>query len=318
MNAVIVSPTTSALDLALAAWLDAKRGRSGSVRTAETYAATLTAFREALHDVGLELDSDPRPVALVLQAWCGRNEPSPATYNQRVSIVSSFYAFAIRRGLVTSTINPADLVERRTVPSYHHVRALDPVQVRARLAAIDCSSMQGLRDYAVLLVALATGRRVSEIASLRWKHVRVSEDRVTLEFPRTKGGKLMQDTLPPATGRVLLQWLQRYYGADLSAVSPEAPLWTALATSPRGQRGAALTPRQIQNICRSRLGVHFHALRHTFAHAMNTVGAPVTLIQSRLGHSNLATTSRYLAALQRAENPYGAQVEALFVTEEPA
>ena len=35
-------------------------------------------------------------------------------------------------------------------------------------------------------------------------------------------------------------------------------------------------------------------------------------IQARLGHSNLATTGRYLAALRAAENPQSEALETLF------
>jgi integrase len=37
-------------------------------------------------------------------------------------------------------------------------------------------------------------------------------------------------------------------------------------------------------------------------------GAAVTEIQRRLGHGNLATTQRYLEALESADNPYGEQL----------
>ena len=51
-----------------------------------------------------------------------------------------------------------------------------------------------------------------------------------------------------------------------------------------------------------------HSLRHTFAQGMEDVGAKVSDIQARLGHSSLATTGRYLQALKRSKN---AQADAL-------
>ncbi len=45
---------------------------------------------------------------------------------------------------------------------------------------------------------------------------------------------------------------------------------------------------------------------------MEDAGAKVSEIQSRLGHASLAATSRYLAALGSAENPYAATLENLF------
>ncbi|MCS7001039.1 MAG: site-specific integrase [Candidatus Kapabacteria bacterium] len=301
------------IELARAAWLDAKQGRSGSVRTGATYAVVFDTFRSTLHAVGLDVDSDPHAVALVLQAWCGRNNPSPATYNLRRSIVSSFYTFALQRGLLALACNPATLVERRTVAEYDRARGLEPTLVRARLAAIDRTTLRGLRDYALLTVTLATGRRVAEIAGLRWRHVTLVSERVTLEF-RVKGGRKMHDTLPPQTGRALLSWLTAWY-SNVEELPPDAPLWPALSAGRGGRKGEALKPRQLQNICRTRLGTHFHALRHTFARTMDAVGAPITVTQARLGHQNLATTSRYVAALQRAENPFGIHVETLFISE---
>ena len=45
----------------------------------------------------------------------------------------------------------------------------------------------------------------------------------------------------------------------------------------------------------------------------------VNQIQARLGHESLATTSRYLAALKRAENPHAAKVADLLRSKrEPA
>jgi site-specific recombinase XerD len=40
--------------------------------------------------------------------------------------------------------------------------------------------------------------------------------------------------------------------------------------------------------------VHPHALRHSFAAEMASEGVPMNVIQKALGHSSLATTSRYL------------------------
>src|SRR5437868_525661 len=78
-NQELVSGARNSIDLAVAAWLDSKRGRSGSANTGKIYASTITDFRAALQLGGLDLDADPRAVALTAQAWAGRNTPAPAT-----------------------------------------------------------------------------------------------------------------------------------------------------------------------------------------------------------------------------------------------
>ncbi|MBA7495702.1 Tyrosine recombinase XerC [subsurface metagenome] len=40
--------------------------------------------------------------------------------------------------------------------------------------------------------------------------------------------------------------------------------------------------------------VHPHGLRHTMSAQLAREGAPMNLIQQQLGHTSLATTSRYL------------------------
>jgi site-specific recombinase XerD len=77
----------------------------------------------------------------------------------------------------------------------------------------------------------------------------------------------------------------------------------------RQNKGGALSIQAIADICERHLGTSkVHALRHTFARAMLEQGAAVTEIQRRLGHGNLATTQRYLEALESADNPYSEQL----------
>lgn len=290
------------LELAIASWLDAKAGRSGSPHTARIYRTGFADFRAALHRTGLELDADPRAVALAAQAWASHGNPAGATYNLRLAVLSSFYLFARKQGLLDRE-NPIALVERRPEQSYGQATALTPDYVRRQLAAIDRSTLAGQRDYAILSVTLVTGRRVAEIASLRWEHVQAMENgAVKLFFRRTKGGKTMADILPIVVSRALTSYLHTLYGQQLSTLAPDAPIWIAVA---RNRYGLPLSPHALGVICHQHLHTHFHALRHTFARTMEDTGAKVSEIQGRLGHESLATTGKYLAALRRADNPHG-------------
>ena len=47
--------------------------------------------------------------------------------------------------------------------------------------------------------------------------------------------------------------------------------------------------------------VHAHGLRHTHAAELAHEGVPMNVIQAQLGHSNIATTSRYLQHIAPAE-----------------
>lgn len=321
-QALVTHSGGASIELAIAAWLHAKRQRSNSERTARAYADTLASFRAVLRSGGLDLDSDRRAVGLAAQAWASapreNGEPvASSTINQRLAILSSFYAFAIRRELLAIDGNPIDRLERAKVQDYAGARSLDTGDVAEQLAAIDRRDTEGKRDYSLLCVALETGRRRAELAALRWQDVMLSGGRVTLTWRRAKGGKVMVDQLTPSAGDALLGWLYAAYGRDLGTLAPDAPVWISLARN--GTRGHQLTPQAITLICERRLGVSkVHALRHTFAHSMEAAGAPVSLIQARLGHSNLATTGRYLSALRASENPYAEQLAAMFGYAAPA
>ncbi len=215
------------LDLAIAAWLEAKTGRSGSQKTARAYSDVLQGFRAAIVAAGADLDSQPTALALAAQRWAGRGAPAATTYNQRLAILSSFYSYAVKHDLLAA--NPIALVERRPVQAYAAAAPLTPAEVKARLAEIPKHTVAGLRDYALLAIALHTGRRLAEIAAMVYGNVRqLNDGRVAVTFPHCKGGKVMRDTLPLAVSRSLMAYLYQLHGAALGTLEAAAPVWVSL------------------------------------------------------------------------------------------
>jgi site-specific recombinase XerD len=307
------------LALAVAAWLDSKLGKTGSTRTRDAYKKTLADFRAALGRAGLDLIDNGDAVALVAQAWArsskveGR-EVKPSTVAQRLACVSSFYAFAIRRGLVRLDAgNPIERVERPRVEPYDGAEAVSSSSLQVMIAALKEAAIRddlAARDLAILGVMLTTGRRVAEVASLRWRNVELDGQRLTLTFTRAKGGKTMRDTLASDVAAQLLGWLHRHYGAALGDLPADAPLWPSLRSGQPARE--PMTTSGIRQMVVRQLDTHPHALRHSFAKGMDSAGAKVSETQARLGHSSLATTGHYLAQLRRQENPYAEGLAGLF------
>lgn len=144
------------------------------------------------------------------------------------------------------------------------------------------------RNQAILQLLYVSGIRVSELCSLLWRDLvaRGTAGQVTVFG---KGGK---------TRTVLLSdgvW------AKLQQLRQGAPADAPLFPSPR--TGRSLQKAQINRIVRAaaqRAGIDEavspHWLRHSHAtHAIEN-GAPIHLVQQTLGHSSVATTSRYLHA----------------------
>ena len=290
-------------------------------------------------------------LALAAQAYASRPAMTPygarpvaaTTANLRLAALSSFYTYALRHDLLRGS-NPISRVERRRVQAYASAHPLAYEDLRERLGDIDLTTAAGLRDYALLLLGLHTGRRLSELAGLRREHLVIRPSRVEITWVRCKGGKVMRDELPRKgpqglAAEALVAWVLRLYGEDgrpdpllpppthalvqVTATTTTAgrygraglegrPIWISLAVR-NGTFGRALSIRAIATICDQRLGTSkVHALRHTFARGLEDAGAKVSEIQARLGHEDLGTTGRYLAQLQQGENPHLLQLSALY------
>jgi site-specific recombinase XerD len=328
-----VSPIVQStpLDLLITGWLHAKQQRSQSEKTVKAYADTLRQFRAALHFKGLDLDfldtapqacydnlSERQMVTFVAQqfaAWSivPGKRVTATTHNQRLSVLSSFYEYAMRNDFLD--FNPIKNVERAKVQQYKTAKALSREQTAQGLAEIDRSTRRGKRDYALLSVLLATGRRLSEVADLTLGDVQIStRGIITLHFGHLKGGKEISDRLDGATSKALLTWLHDYYGAQLFSLPKTSPLWVSLAEGGRRGKsyGLPLSIRSISDICKKHLGTgKVHRTRHTWTKNMLDAGAGLPLIQQKLGHNSLATTGIYTEALKSVDNPFAEEIARL-------
>lgn len=314
---VVTSTLTSTeVDVLILGWLDAKLRKSNSEKTLTAYRDTFQQFRAGVQREGLDLCSqhkeDLAKIALLAQAYAGGSlvgKPvRPATFNQRLAILSSFYSYAIKQGALS--INPIARVERAKVQAYGGAQPLQSDTTTAALAAIDRHTPSGKRDYALLAILLNTGRRLTEVVELKLEHLTNQAGKIKLRFERCKGGKEMYDLLPHAASHALMDWLRAYYGQEV-AVGTQGdarPVWVSLANRTHDQ---PLGPQGVADICKKWLGTSkVHATRHTWAIEMEKAGASPATIQARLGHESLATTGRYLQSLNRADNPYADQVGA--------
>lgn len=264
---------------------------------------TRRAYAAALGDL---LDSTEAHPAEVTESdlirWRGRLERrgyAAASISARLAAVSSFYQFAMRRGLIDH--NPAQAVRRPVVTPYGRSEVLDVASGEdfKFLAAIDRSTPQGARDYALCLLMLTSGARISSALGANW-----SDFGGGVWVYRVKGGDTRRVTLPRPTLRALAAW-GALQGTD--SLRTERPVFTA--TSGFGGAGRRLSARQaarlIEGYGRAALGsdrhVTPHMLRHTAAMALIESGAPVTAVSALLGHSSMRVTAVYVQHLSPAD-----------------
>ncbi|MBO0780106.1 MAG: site-specific integrase [Ktedonobacteraceae bacterium] len=310
-------------DGVIIAWLDEKTGKSGSWKTHVAYHSTVLSLRETLQTHGYDLLDDLSDDAryasylLIVQGWAGSRATnshhkapvSASTYNHRLATISSFFDYAKRMRLYRGD-NPIDAIARRKLGDQKGAKALDMVEMRKRLARIDRASDAGRRDYALLSVALQTGSRVQALADMRVRDLTWSGDRLTIHFPRTKGGETDEKELEVETSRVLATYLQQRYGERWQD-QRDAAIWISYARN--DSYGQKLSVQALEQICKKHIGTSmFHTLRHTAGLTLEELGATTSEVQSFLRHKNIATTSTYLKRAKRAKNKYGRDLEQVF------
>jgi site-specific recombinase XerD len=216
------------------------------------------------------------------------------TRNARLAAIHSFFRFVAPK-------EPAHaaLVQRvLAIPHKKFERALVtylvPAEVKALLDAPDRNTPAGRRDHALLVLAIQTGLRVSELTALRREDVRL--DRGAHVRCLGKGRKERCTPLTPQTVSVLHAWLRE------CPSEPNGPMFP-------GRRGRALSRDAVECLvdkyaatasssCPSlgRKSVSPHALRHTSAMQLLQAGVDQSVIALWLGHESMESTQMYLHA----------------------
>ena len=257
--------------------------RTGSTRTPVEYGRLLGRFLTALPDPATASPANVHAFAY-LPGPSGK-EPSPSTIAVRLAAVAGFYDFARRMGQVAT--NPATDV-RRPRNRAATPKGLTPDELRALLDAIPTESPSGLRDRAIILTAILTGLRRTEVMGLRWGDL--TRNGTIYYTARTKGGTVRHRELPLPAFAAILATLEAE-GRDPETLETSARLF--------GVSGQGFYANLARYARRAGLeGVTPHVLRHSAAKLRRDAGATIEEVQSLLGHANLATTARYLARLE--------------------
>jgi site-specific recombinase XerD len=218
----------------------------------------------------------------------------PRTRNHRLSALHAFFryvslsepAFSMQCQRILAI--PAKRFERGPV------EFLTEEESAALLSAPNAHTWIGRRDRALLLVAVQTGMRNSELRSLRCQDVELGVGAHIRCFG--KGRKMRCTPLRPEVVSVLKAWLLERGGKPTDPVFP---------SSRRGQLSAdafqRLVTRHVANAshtCPSlkRKTVTPHTLRHAAAMALLRHGIDLTVIALWLGHESTETTEVYLHA----------------------
>ncbi len=173
---------------------------------------------------------------------------------------------------------------------------LTPEEVKALIRGCSARAPTGIRNRAALTVLYRGGLRIGELLALYPKDVDVESGTVTVLHG--KGDKRRTVGLDPGAFAVLERWLDRRKSVGLNG---RHPLFCTLQGKPmKAPYLRVLLPRLAERAGIEKR-VHPHGFRHAHAAELMREGIPLNVIQQQLGHSSVATTSRYLAHIAPQE-----------------
>ena len=220
---------------------------------------------------------------------------STATRNARLAAIHSLYRYALP--LIPERAHTASQV--LAIPQRRHDRAivsyLTGPETDALLAAPDRTTWHGRRDHALLLTAVQTGLRLSELTGLTIQDIITTSPGAAVHTTG-KGRRERATPLTRQTTAVLLAWLPQ---AGPTPSSPAFPTRSGTRMSADAvQRLVAKHAATAALECPSVASKHVtpHTLRHTAAMALMSAGVDTSVIALWLGHQNATTTHIYLHA----------------------
>jgi integrase/recombinase XerD len=278
------------------------RLRGTSPHTVHSYRDSLVlllrfvATRRARPVVELDIDDlDTEQVIAFLQHLEDERRNSPTTRNVRLAAIHAFFAYLAGR-----CPDRLDQCQRVLAVPFKRTRSrtveyLEYDEIQAVLAAVDRSTAEGRRDYALLAVMFNTGARVQEIADLTPSDLQLLKPfHVRLVG---KGRKERLCPLWPQTAQLLCNLVAERGMASTSHeslfVNRCGRTLTRFGIRFLLAKYCSLAQSRAPTLARKRL--HPHSMRHTTAIHLLKSGVDLVTISHWLGHASVNTTNRYAA-----------------------
>lgn len=275
--------------------------RNLALNTAALYLQHATAFFAWCRAEGREpLKSAPADIEAWLRFLLIRRELGPASRSLALTGVRQFFDWhEISRGQVSPARNIRGPKRTKTV-----ARRYSPRVLKALFGVCDRATIEGKRDYALLLMLWATGARRSEASALTLSQLELHERSGSVQFL----GKGAKERVVPFDKRLvdaLMDWLVAR--DELRGVHDRERVWLNL----KGRdKGTGMGPKGIESLLR-RIGKKArvtsasfgaHKFRVTFATDLYDDGVDIEAIRRLLGHESIETTRKYIAVSQRMQS----------------
>jgi integrase len=250
---------------------------------------------------------------------------SSSTIRRYYTMVQSVLHSAYKLGLIG--VNPADS-DRITLPKVEE-QTTEIFTDEELTKLLDCLEPEPLQFKLLIHLALNTGCRRGELVGLKWSDINYNTGILTvsrsnykltgdseIKSKSTKTGKSRTIMLPP----YCLAMLKKFRAEQAQTQLLLGDRWQGdnwIFTQADGKPMYPTTPTLQFSRFLKRNGLEhkkFHALRHTSATLLLSNGTNIKNVATRLGHSQLKTTNRYVHAVEQAEKEAANTFETLLNT----
>ncbi len=272
--------------------------RGAAANTLSAYRRDLDGAEERIGD----LAKVPRAkVATLASEWASL---APSTIARKASALRQYFGFAVDEGWRQD--DPSGALPkprtRRPLPKVLSHEQVESLFARAEIEA-ESRNPPKVRQLALLELLYGSGLRASELVSLPLSAVPRDAPMLTV---MGKGGQARMVPVSERASEALSAWL---------AVRPYEPPSRYLFPSRGGKHLSRVRLFQLLKELAARAdldpaGISPHVLRHAFATHLLEGGADLRVLQTLLGHADIATTQIYthvdaarLVALVNAKHP---------------
>ncbi|NVO00174.1 MAG: site-specific tyrosine recombinase XerD [Geobacteraceae bacterium] len=271
------------LDL-FVAYLLVEKGLSKN--TLEAYSRDISIYLDSLERSGIKELSGIRPTDVAgFIAGLKASGLAPRSRARALSAVRMFHRFLLVENYCE--LNPTSVIESPRMPG-KLPSVLSLIEVETLLNAPSGTSLNDLRDRAMLQLLYATGLRVSELVSLKFSDLNL------LAGYLMTSGKGEKERLIPI-GEAAKAAVSEYLLASRTAMPQSGEKGLFLS-----RLGGSMSRQAFWNIIKKRAAsagilknISPHTLRHSFATHLLENGADLRSVQMMLGHADLATTQIY-------------------------
>ena len=295
---IVRNELTDELYQAFAKYIDAKP------KTVETYTKALRQLGG--YFAGHHIDKPTREDVIAFREDLKATGHKPTTIQNYITAARLFFSWLEQAGIYP---NVAAHVKGAKLDREHKKNYLTSRQVKAVLADIDRTTLQGKRDYAMLVLMVTGGLRTVEVERADIGDMQTLGDSTVLYIQ----GKGRDEKTEYVKLDAHVEAAIRDYLKARGEAKPDAPLFASTSNNNRGKR---MTTRAISGIAKAHMleagynsdKLTAHSLRHTAVTLSLLAGQPLEEVQQFARHANISTTMIYNHALDKAKNGCSAAI----------